>query len=188
MKLLTDFFPVLLFFIAYKAFDIYVATVVAIVTSVIQVITFRIRYKRYEGMHLVTLGLIVVFGGATLILHDEMFIKWKPSIVNWLFGLAFLLSHFFGRQPLIKRMMGTVIQMPALIWTRLNLAWGTFFMVVGLVNVYVIYHFDTDTWVNFKLFGMIGLTLAFIIGQSLYISRYIADKGAGKSSEKHRDI
>ena len=188
MKQLLDFFPILLFFIAYKVFDIYIATIVAIVTSVIQVITFRVRNKRYETLHLVTLGLIVLLGGATLILHDEMFIKWKPSIVNWLFGLAFLLSHFFGRQPLIKRMMGSVIQMPTPIWMRLNLAWGTFFVLVGLLNVYVIYHFDTDTWVNFKLFGMIGLTLLFIIGQSLYISRYIADKGAGKSAEKHRDI
>lgn len=188
MKLLIDFFPVLLFFIAYKVFDIYIATIVAIITSIIQVVTFRVRNKRYEAIHLVTLALIIVFGGATLILHDEMFIKWKPSIVNWLFGLAFLLSQFFGKQPLIKRMMGTVIQMPAPVWARLNLAWGIFFIVVGLLNVYVIYHFDTDTWVDFKLFGMIGLTLTFIIGQSLYISRYIADKGERKSSEKHRDI
>ena len=173
MKLLIDFFPVLLFFIAYKVYDIYIATIVAIVTSLIQVITFRIRNKRYEGIHLVTLALIILFGGATLILHDEMFIKWKPSIVNWLFGLAFLLSHFFARQPLIKHMMGTVIEMPASVWTRLNLAWGTFFMVVGFLNVYVIYHFDTDTWVNFKLFGMMGLTLVFVFAQAFYLSRYM---------------
>jgi len=187
MKLLIDFFPVLLFFIAYKIFDIYIATIVAIVTSIIQVITYRIRKKRYEGIHLVTLGLIVILGGATLILHDEMFIKWKPTIVNWLFGLAFLLSQFIGKQPLIKRMMASMIQMPAPVWKRLNLAWGLFFMAMGLINVYVIYHFDTDTWVNFKLFGMLGLTLAFIIAQSLYISSYIADKDARESSEKHRD-
>lgn len=187
MKFLIDFFPVLLFFIAYKVFDIYVATVVAIVTSLIQVVAVRIRYKRYEAVHLLTLALIVVFGGATLILHDEMFIKWKPSIINWLFGAAFLLNQLFGRQPLVKRLMGTMIQMPAAVWTRLNLAWGIFFVTVGVVNIYVVYHYDTDTWVNFKLFGMIGLTLVFMIGQSLYISRYLTDKGTGQSSERHRD-
>jgi intracellular septation protein len=187
MKLLIDFFPVLLFFIAYKAFDIYIATVVAIVSSVVQVVSNRLRHKRYENMQLVTLGLIVILGGATLLLHNELFIKWKPSIVNWLFGLAFLLSHFIGKQPLIKRMMGSMIQMPVVIWSRLNLAWGVFFLFLGLLNVYVIYQYDTDTWVNFKLFGMLGLTFAFVIVQSLYISRYIAAGDSGKSSEKHGD-
>jgi intracellular septation protein len=175
MKLLFDFFPILLFFVSYKVFDIFVATAVAIIASIVQVGLYRFKNKRYETMHLVTMGLIILFGGATLLLQDELFIKWKPSIVNWLFGLAFLASQFVGDQPLAKRMMGSAIDMPAYIWTRLNLAWGLFFIALGLINLYVIYHFDTDTWVNFKLFGMLGLTIGFVIVQSVYIGRYIKD-------------
>jgi intracellular septation protein len=184
MKLLFDFFPILLFFIAYKTFDIFVATAVIIVSALIQVAFFRIKYKRYETMHLVTLGLVIVFGGATLLLQDEMFIKWKPSIVNWLFFVAFLTSHFIGKQPLIKRMMGGSITMPASVWTRLNLAWSLFFLVLGLINVYVIYNFDTDTWVNFKLFGMLGLTLAFVLIQGIYVARYIEAEEPVVSEDK----
>lgn len=175
MKLLVDFFPVLLFYIAYKLADIYVATIVAIVTSVIQVTAYRLIKKRFETMHLVTLGLIVLFGGATLLLHDELFIKWKPTIINWLFGLAFLGSQYIGKQPLVQRMMSTVVAMPAAHWRRLNLAWGLFFMALGATNLYVLYSFDTETWVNFKLFGMIGLTIGFVIIQSLYIARFIKE-------------
>jgi len=173
MKLLFDFLPILLFFIAYKTFDIFVATAIAIITSIVQVSIYRFRYKRYEAMHLVTLGLIILFGGATLLLQDELFIKWKPSIVDWLFGLAFLFSQYFGTQPLVRRMMGAAIELPVFVWTRLNLAWGFFFIILGLINLYVIYHYDTDTWVNFKLFGMMGLTLGFVVVQSVYIGRYL---------------
>jgi len=186
MKLLFDFFPILLFFIAYKTFDIFVATAVAIVAAIVQVGISRFKNKRYETMHLVTLALIIVFGGATLLLQDEMFIKWKPSIVNWLFGLAFLASQFVGQQPLVKRMMAGAIDMPAPIWTRLNLAWSLFFLALGLINVYVIYNFDTDTWVNFKLFGMMGLTIGFVIIQGIYIARYI-DEGKPVASEENQD-
>jgi len=178
MKLLFDFFPVLLFFIAFKSFDIFVATAVAIIASIIQVGIYRLKNKRYETMHLVTLGLIILFGGATLLLQDELFIKWKPTIVNWLFGLAFLLSQIVSGTPLVKRMMGSAIDMPENIWTRLNLAWGLFFILLGLANIYVIYNFDTNTWVNFKLFGMLGLTIGFVIIQSIYIARYIKEVDA----------
>jgi len=175
MKLLIDFFPVLLFYIAFKLFDIYVATIVAIITSIIQVSAYRLIKKRFETMHLVTLGIIILFGGATLLLHDELFIKWKPTIINWLFGFAFIISQFIGDRPLVQRMMSTVVSMPQTNWLRLNTAWGLFFILLGFINLYVIYNFDTDTWVNFKLFGMIGLTIAFVIIQSLYIARYIKD-------------
>ncbi len=172
MKLLFDFFPVLLFFIAYKTAGIYTATVVAIAAAFMQVGLFWLRHRRFENTHLLTLGLIVVFGGATLLLHDEMFIKWKPTVLNGLFALAFLVSHFIGRQPLVQRMLGKAVVLPAEIWQRLNLAWALFFLALGAANLYVVYQYSTDAWVNFKLFGMLGLTLVFIVVQSLYIARH----------------
>lgn len=188
MKLLFDFFPIVLFFIAFKAFDVFIATAVIIIAVIVQVVIFRLRYKRFETMHLVTLGLIIVFGGATLLLQDEMFIKWKTSVINWLFCLAFLGSQFIGEKPLVQRMMGSAINLPAAIWNRLNLAWSLFFLALGFINLYVIYNFDTDTWVNFKLFGMLGLTLAFVIIQGLFITRYITtDVDQPASKNHHQD-
>jgi len=173
MKFLYDFFPILLFFIAYKIYGIYAATVVAMAASFIQVGSFWIKHRRFETMHLVTLGLIVVLGGATLWLQDERFIKWKPTLVNWMFALAFLGSQFIGKKPLVERMMGGTVQLPNEIWGRLNLIWVIFFTLMGLANLYVVYNYDTDTWVNFKLFGMMGLTFAFVIGQAFYLARYM---------------
>lgn len=173
MKLLFDFFPILLFFIAFKLFDIYVATAVAIVAAFVQSGLFWAKHRRFETMHLITLGLIVVFGGATLILKDESFIKWKPTVLNWVFAVAFLGSQYFGKKNFIERMMGQTISLPSLVWRKLNISWVMFFIVLGIVNIYVIYNYDTDTWVNFKLFGMIGLTLLFVVAQSLYISRHM---------------
>lgn len=173
MKFLFDFFPVLLFFIAYKAFDIYTATLVAIASSFIQVVWFRLAHGRYENSHLITLGLIVVLGGATLYLQDEMFIKWKPTVVNWLFAAVFLGSQFIGKKTLVERFFGNVFTLSAPLWQRLNTSWILFFVILGLINLYVVYNFDTDTWVNFKLFGMFGLTFAFIIIQSLLLGKYM---------------
>ncbi len=182
MKALFDLFPILLFFFAYKAYDIYVATAVAIAASLLQVGIYWMKQRRVENMHLVTLALILVFGGATLLLHDEMFIKWKPTVLNWLFGAAFLGSHFIGKQPLVQRMMSNAVELPPPLWRRLNAAWTLFFFAVGGINLLVVYNFDTDIWVNFKLFGIIGLTLAFIIGQTFYIARHVKPGG---SEEKH---
>lgn len=173
MKFLYDFFPILLFFIAYKIYGIYAATVVAMTASFIQVGGFWIKHRRFQTMHLVTLGLIVVLGGATLWLQDERFIKWKPTLVNWMFAIAFLGSQFIGKKPLVERMMGATVQLPNEIWGRLNLIWIIFFALMGLANLYVVYNYDTDTWVNFKLFGMMGLTFAFVIGQAFYLARYM---------------
>lgn len=173
MKLLFDFFPILLFFIAYKIYGIYTATVVAIVAAFVQVAWFWLQHRRFETMHLVTLGLIVVLGGATLILQDEMFIKWKPTVVNWLFAVVFAGSHFIGNKTIIERMMGGNIALPQPIWARLNASWTMFFLVLGVTNLYVLYNFDTDTWVNFKLFGMLGLTLVFVVLQAVYLGRHI---------------
>jgi intracellular septation protein len=173
MKFLFDLFPVLLFFGAYKLFGIYVATAVLIGACLIQVSISRIRHGRFETSHLVTLALVVVFGGATLLLQDAMFIKWKPTVINWLFAVAFLGSRFFGEKSLIERIMGSKLSLPGPVWERLNLAWTGFFVTMGAANLFVIYSFDTATWVDFKLFGMMGMTLAFVILQSIYLARFM---------------
>lgn len=180
MKLLIDFFPILLFFITFKLFDdqqqgILAATAVIIVATGVQVAITWAWKRKVEKMHLITLALVVVFGGATLLLEDEMFIKWKPSVVNWLFGLAFLGSHFFGERNLVERLMGSSLHLPSEIWVRLNFAWVLFFLAMGLLNLYVVYSFDTDTWVNFKLFGLMGLTLLFVLGQAFYLARHLGE-------------
>jgi intracellular septation protein len=178
MKLLFDFFPVLLFFITFKLYDdptegVLAATAVAIVASFVQVGVSWLRNRRVENMHLITLALLVVLGGATLLLKDEMFIKWKPTAVNWLFALVFWGSQFIGKKCIVQRMMDKSIDLPQEIWTRLNAAWGVFFCTMGLLNLYVVYNFDTETWVNFKLFGLMGLTLLFVLAQSFYLVRHI---------------
>ena len=173
MKLLFDLFPVILFFIAYKFYGIYTATAVAIAASVVQVAYVYIKNRKVEKMHLITLALIVILGGATLILHDETFIKWKPSIVNWGFAIVFFGSHFIGKKPIIRRMLDEAISLPDHAWKVLSNMWIIFFIFSGVANIYVAYNYDTDTWVNFKLFGLMGLTLLFIIVQGIYISRYV---------------
>jgi intracellular septation protein len=175
MKMLFDLFPVLLFFVAYKLYDIYTATAVAIVASIIQTGSMWIKHRRVETMHVVTMVLIVVMGGATLYLQNELFIKWKPTLVNWAFATAFLVSIWWGKKPLIQRMMGEHVTMPQNIWYRLNTYWIIFFSSVGCINLYVAYNFDTDTWVNFKLFGLMGLTFVFVIAQAVYLSAHIQE-------------
>lgn len=175
MKWLFDFFPIILFFIAYKSIDIYAATAVLIAASVIQTGGFWLKHRRFENLHLITLVLVVVLGSATLLLHDENFIKWKPTVVNGLFAIVFLGSQWVGKQPLIQRMMGSQIQLPAAVWVRLNLSWVVFFILSAIANLYVAFHFSTDTWVNFKLFGLLGMTIIFVILQGIYLSRFISE-------------
>lgn len=175
MKFLADFFPVLLFFITYKLYDIYVATGAAIVATVAQCTFSWLKTRKIPGMQLVTLAIILVFGGLTLFLRDELFIKIKPTAINWLFGVAFLLSHWIGQKTAIERLIGGNLTLPQPVWRRLNLAWSTFFFILGGINLYVMHFFDSNTWVNFKLFGMLGLTLAFVIVQSVYLARYVTD-------------
>lgn len=178
MKFLYDFFPILLFFIAYKVYGIYAATAVAIAASFVQVGWYWLKHRRFENMHLITLALLVVFGGLTLILQDETFIKWKPTVINWLFAVVFLGSQFVGKKTIVERMMGANIDLPAAVWPRINMAWAGFFVFLGFVNLYVMQNYDTDTWVNFKLFGMTALTLVFIVGQGLYLARFMKDEPA----------
>jgi len=180
MKFLFDLFPIILFFGAYKLYDIYVATAVAIGAAFVQTGLFWVKHRRFEKMHVITLGILVVFGGLTLALRDPLFIKWKPTVVNWLFGVVFLGSRLFTRVTLVERMMGHAISAPAFVWARLNWAWIVFFFCIGLLNLYVAYNYSEDTWVNFKLFGMMGLTLVFVFAQAFYLSRYMETAGDGK--------
>jgi len=175
MKFLLDFFPIVFFFIAFKMYDIYVATAVLIIASLLQTSAHWLMHRRFEKMHVITLVLVCVFGGLTLMLQDEMFIKWKPTVINWLFAVAFIGSQFIGKKSLIQRMMGDHMVLPANIWLHLNIAWTLFFIALGFANLYVVYNFDTETWVNFKLFGLLGLTFVFVIAQSLYVARFIKE-------------
>lgn len=183
MKLLFDLFPVILFFIAYKMYDIYTATAVIIIASVTQVLYFYLKNRRIEKMHIITLVLILVLGGLTLYLQDEDFIKWKPTIVNWGFALAFLGSHYIGKKPIIQRMMDQMIQLPELVWGRLSWLWIAFFVISGVTNLYVAFNYETDTWVNFKLFGLMGMTLIFIVIQGIYINKYMQESDSEAEGE-----
>jgi len=186
MKLFFDFLPIVLFFIAYKfgggiytwdgqEYDIkgiYVATAVMIVATVLQTSFNWFLHRKIEKSHLITLVLVLVLGGATLWLQNPDFIKWKPTAVNWLFALAFLGAHIFTDKSLLERMMAEHIQLPTAIWFRLNIAWVLFFILSGVANLYVAFNFDEATWVNFKLFGLLGITIVFIIAQSIYLAKH----------------
>jgi intracellular septation protein len=176
MKFLFDLFPVILFFAAFKIYDIYVATAAAIVATILQIGWAKYRHGKVEGMLIASGVIIVVFGGATLLLHDETFIKWKPTVLYWLFGLGLMIASLFFKKNLIRSMMEKQISMPDAIWNKLNRAWAGFFIMLGCLNIYIAYNFTTEAWVNFKLFGTMILMFAFIIGQSLMISKYIVSK------------
>ncbi|MDP3513585.1 MAG: septation protein A [Sulfuritalea sp.] len=175
MKFLFDLFPVILFFAAFKIFDIYIATGVVIAATMAQIGWVWHRHGKVDTMLWVSLGLVVVFGGATLILHDETFIKWKPTILYWLFAVTlFGSAQFFGKN-LIRAMLEKQVELPAALWSRLNYAWIGFFAVMGVVNLWVAFNFSTDTWVSFKLFGGMGLMIVFIVLQGVVLARYLPD-------------
>ena len=197
-KLLFDLFPIIVFFIAYKIGDanaeatralmasvglpqptgsgekpgIYLATLVAIVASFGQIGWVKLRGHKVEIMLWVSLGIIAVFGGATLWLHDESFIKWKPTVLYWIFAAIIFGAAALGRN-VIKSLMSKQMELPAPAWSRLNASWGGFFAFMGLANLFVAFNFSTDAWVNFKLFGSLGLMLVFVIGQSMMLTKYL---------------
>ena len=176
MKFLFDFFPVILFFVAYKFADIFVATGVAIAATFLQIGWVLARRKRVTGMQWASLFIIGVFGGATLLLRDETFIKWKPTVLYWAAGVIFLGALAF-KQNLVKAVMSEGgLELPEPVWTKLAIAWGVFFIFKGTLNLYVAYAFPTDVWVNFKLFGGMGLMLAFVLAQALWLSRFMPDE------------
>jgi intracellular septation protein len=175
MKFLFDLLPVVLFFVAFKLADIYTATAVAIVTTVLQVGWLKLRRRRVPGMLWASLAIIVVFGGATLLLQDETFIKWKPTVLYWLFG-AVLAGSALLKRNLIRTVLSQEMQLPDAVWARLNLAWVVFFAFMGAANLYVAFNYSTDSWVNFKLFGGMGLMLLFVVAQALVLARYVEEK------------
>ena len=146
-----------------------------IVATIVQTSYAWLRHRKVEKSHLITLVLVLVLGGATLWLQNPDFIKWKPTAVNWLFALAFAGAHVFTDKSLLERMMAEHIQLPTAIWFRLNVAWILFFIMSGLANLYVAFNFDEATWVNFKLFGLLGITIVFIIAQSIYLAKYAVE-------------
>ncbi len=197
-KLLFDLFPIIVFFIAYKLGDanaeatrtfmanlglpllgsagekpgIYLATLIAIVASFGQIAWVKLRGRKADTMMWVSLGIIVLFGGATLWLHDESFIKWKPTVLYWIFAAIIFGAAIAGRN-VIKSLMKEQMELPDAAWGRLNASWGGFFAFMGVANLFVAFNFSTDTWVNFKLFGSLGLMLVFVIGQSMMLTRYL---------------
>jgi intracellular septation protein len=218
MKLLFDFLPIVLFFGMFKYAEnhkdwaaqfatdhlgalvsggvvglgeapVLLATVVVIVATLLQVAVLKVRGRKVDMMLWVSLGLVVVLGGATIWFHSETFIKWKPSVLYWVMGAAFWVSHtFFGRN-LLQVLMGEQLVLPAPVWRRLSVAWIAFFAVMGVLNLYVAYNFSTGTWVNFKLFGGIGLMLAFTLGQGVYISRHLpAEAADGADAEAAKRV
>jgi intracellular septation protein len=173
MKLLLDFFPIILFFVAFKFAGIYVATGVAIVATVIQIAWLRHSTGKVEPMQWVSLAVIVLFGGATIALQNETFIKWKPTVLYWLMAGTLMAGQLLFRKNLLKSLMGSQLELPEPAWRVTNWSWIVFFAIMGVANLWVAFNFDTNTWVNFKLFGGLGLMALFVIGQALYLGRYL---------------
>ncbi len=185
MQLLFDFFPIVAFFTAYKFYGIYVATGVIIVASVLQVSVHWLRTRSVNKMHVITASMIFIFGGITLYLQNPLYIQWKPSVVYWLFAAVAFGSEYIGDKPVIRRMLDSAIDMDAGSWRSLNRVWAGFFLVIGFVNLYVVYNYDENTWVNFKLFGILGLTFLLIFGQSFWIYSKIKHN---PNSNKDKDV
>jgi intracellular septation protein len=176
MKFLFDLFPVILFFIAFKLADIYVATAAAIAATFAQVGWLKLRGRKVDTMLWASLAIIVVFGGATLLLQDETFIKWKPTILYWLFAAVLAGGELVFRHNPIRALLGEQLQLPDHAWRTLNRSWAGFFAFMGAANLFVAYNFSTDAWVNFKLFGGIGLMLLFVLAQGLFLAKYVEEK------------
>lgn len=199
MKFLFDFFPVVLFFVVYKFFAelppewiaavnhlplmeldqanpkdaILLATLVILLATLVQNLLYFVLHRRFEKMHLITLAVLLVFGTLTLFLKDPLFIKWKVSVINWAFALAFLASPYLGSgKTLTERMMSSALQVPTPIWQRANWMWAAFFAVMGILNLIIAYGFSEAIWVDFKLFGVLGLTFVFIVAQVFYLQRH----------------
>lgn len=176
-KFFFDLFPLILFFAAFKyTDDIFVATAVAIGATVVQFVWLKATSKKIEATHWINLTVIVVFGGATLYFQNDLFIKWKPTVLYWLFAAILLGSRLILQRNIMQALMGGQINMPAAIWDRLNASWAGFFLIAGLLNLYVAFsgHFNESQWVNFKVFGLLALLILFVIGQSVWLGKHMA--------------
>lgn len=183
MKLLFDFFPVIFFYITFNSFKedygevqamIY-ATAVLMVATVIQVGFNWFKHRKIEKMHIIVLALALLFGGATIYFQDKAYLIWKVTLANWLFAVVFLGSHFIGHTHIVKRMMQHSIELPEIVWDRLSYMWIIFFLALGAINLAVAWNVDFETWVDFKLFGLLGLTVLFVVVQTIYLSRHIKE-------------
>lgn len=191
MKFLFDFFPVVAFYVTYKWSKSSVgdvdamiyATGVLMAATCIQVVVNWVRHKKIENMHIVVLVLALIFGGATIYLRDPIYLIWKVTLANWLFALAFGASHFIGKKPLIKRMLEHAVELPDPVWTRLNLMWIGFFIAIGILNLIVAEYVTFNTWTDFKLWGVLGLTIVFVVLQSLYLGRHVKPPATARSEE-----
>jgi intracellular septation protein len=176
MRILVDFLPIIIFFITYKYAGMYAATGAIIIAMAIQIIFQWLRDKNVNKMLLISAILVSIFGGITLLFRDPIFIQWKPTVVNWLFALVFLGSRYIGKTTLAEKMMGQAIELETKIWHQLNLMWVGNFVFLGCANLYVVYNYNEAAWVNFKLFGMLGLTLLMVLIQVLWITMHTAEK------------
>jgi intracellular septation protein len=175
MKFLFDLFPVILFFIIFKIYGIYAATAAAIAATFVQIGWVWFRHRKVDSMLWISLAIIVLLGGATLFLQNEMFIKWKPTVLYWLFALILLFSALFFKKNLIQVMLGKQMTLPTVVWSKLNISWIVFFMLMGGINIHIAFNYPIDTWVNFKLFGSFGLMLTFVIMQAIILAKYMKD-------------
>ncbi len=179
MKLLAEFWPVLLFFLVYNRAGIYTATAALIAAMLIQAAWEWWRKRRLQPMQVVTLVLVVLFGGATLLLRDPRFIQLKPTVLQWLMAVVFAGSHLVGDRVIIRRLLDSQLTLPDPVWVRLNLSWVMFFVFSGALNLFVANNFDEATWVQFKLFGLMGLTLIFVVAQGLFLARHVEPDSEG---------
>ena len=181
MKALFDIFPVILFFAVFKFAGIFAATATAIAATVAQIAWVKWRHGKVDTMLWISFAIITVFGGATLLLHDETFIKWKPTILYWVFSLALLLAPVLFKKNLMRAFLQEKMPLPEHLWGRVNAAWGLFFAALGCINLYVAFNYTTDVWVNFKLFGTTGMMLIFVLAQAALLSKYIEPEHKEKS-------
>jgi intracellular septation protein len=176
MKLLFDLFPVLIFFVAFKVYGIYAATAAAIGASFAQIGWLWLRKRKIDKMLWVSLGVITIFGGATLLFGNPTFIKWKPTVLYWLFAVTLAAGALVFRKNLVRSVMEKQVSLPDPVWNRLLASWIAFFAAMGALNLYVAYNYSLDAWVNFKLFGGMGLMLVFVLLQGLMLARHVHDK------------
>ncbi|CAI0741500.1 Probable intracellular septation protein A [Serratia quinivorans] len=176
MKQFLDFLPLIVFFAFYKLYDIYVASGALIVATALALVFTWFKYRKIEKMTLITFLMVLVFGTLTLVFHNDLFIKWKVTIIYTLFALALLISQLVLKKPLVQRMLGKELTLPDKVWNSLNLAWAVFFLVCGLANIYVAFWLPQSVWVNFKVFGLTALTLVFTLLSGVYIYRHMPEE------------
>lgn len=183
MKQLLDFLPLVVFFVVYKLYDIYIASGALIAATALALVVTWFAYRKIEKMTLVTFVMVAIFGTLTLVFHNDQFIKWKVTIIYALFAIALLVSQFIMKKTLIQKMLGKELTLPETVWEKLNLSWALFFLVCGLLNIYIAFWMPQSVWVNFKVFGLTGFTLLFTLLCGIYIYRHLPGDEE-KSEEK----